>query len=113
VAVSFKFCLGDIYQAKFPFEEDKYQYKERAVLVWRLNDNQQEVLSSKITGTMGRSIWELALQPSVRSGLTKPCVIRVDQTKYIPITYFLYPRGALNAFELAAIRKLFLEYVNR
>jgi hypothetical protein len=41
----FKFNLGDIYQAKFPFEEDESRYKERAVFVWRVHNNQNEVLT--------------------------------------------------------------------
>jgi hypothetical protein len=113
MASRFKFSLGDIYQAKFPFEEDQRQYKERAVFVWRLHDNKQEVLASKITGSMGRSRWELVLQPSSHSGLTKICVVRVDQTKYLPISFFIYPRGTLNVFELAAIKNLFMEYANQ
>ncbi|MDR3165745.1 MAG: hypothetical protein LBU13_09215 [Synergistaceae bacterium] len=112
MAAQFKFKLGDIYQAKFPFEEDEHQCKERAVFVWRFHDNRQEVLSSKITGSIGRSGWELVLQPSSHSGLTKQCAIRIDQTKYLSITSFLYPRGTLNAFEIAAIQRVFMKYIN-
>jgi hypothetical protein len=87
--------------------------KERAVFVWRVHDNRREVLSSKITGSVGRNKWEFILMPGLFNGIAKRCVVCVDQTKYIPITSFIYPRETLNAFEIAAIKKLFEEYVSQ
>jgi hypothetical protein len=113
MTAKFKFSLGDIYQAKFRFEEDDRRYKERAVFVWHLHNDGQTVLSSKITGSIGRSDWELVLQLGLQSGLTKTCVVRVDQTIYLPITFFIYPRGILNVFEITAIKELYMKYLNR
>lgn len=105
------FNKGDIYQASFPFEEDETQTKDRAVFVWGMHSNQQEVLVSKITGSIRGSKWEVLLQPSEASGLTKPCVVCVDQTKYIPVSVFLFPRGTLNVFQIAEISTFLKEYL--
>jgi len=110
----FLFSRGDVYQASFPFEEDETQAKDRTVLIWMPHTEEQLVLVSKITGTMGRSRWEVPLLPAKdqTNGIVKPCVIRVDQTRYIPIRALLSPRGSLNAFEIASAEKLLREFLN-
>jgi hypothetical protein len=110
--MAFRFSPGDIFQARFPFEEDISKFKERPVFIWRIHGNKPVVLVSKITGSAGRSKWEIALRPSTRNGLVKPCVIRIDQTKYIPISSILFQRGVLGPFEISAAQKLFMKYKN-
>lgn len=109
----FRFSRGDIYQASFPYEEDEEQSKDRTVFVWQVHDNGREVLVSKVTGAIGKSKWEVPLGPTRDNGLTKPSVVRLDKTRYIPVEAFLFPRGTLSPFELAFVEERFREYMNR
>ena len=109
----FPFNRGEVYQASFPYEEDEAQIKERPIVAWVLRSNGREVLAGKITGTIGRSRWEVPLQPNSQNGLVKPSVVRVDQMRYIPIEDVLFPRGTLNAFELAAVEEMLKAYIDQ
>jgi mRNA-degrading endonuclease toxin of MazEF toxin-antitoxin module len=107
----YQFNRGDIYYADFPFEENSGKSKERTVFVWKIHENGQEVLVSKITSVIRNIEWEILLKPGIHSGIKKSCVVRVDQTRALPIGSFRLPLlGTLNPFEIEIIEPCFKKY---
>jgi len=107
----FQFNKGDVFYASFPFEENSGSSKLRTVFVWGTHPNGQEILVSKVTSVIRGIKWEVPLMPGVHSGIKKQCVIRVDQTRYLPISAFCIPvLGTLNPFEIMAVEERFKEY---
>ena len=107
----FQLSKGDIFYAAFPFDENANESKVRTVLVWEMHQNGKEVLVSKITSVIRGLKWEVLLKPGTHSGIKKECAVRVDQTRYLPISVFCIPvLGTLNPFEIIAVELRFKEY---
>jgi mRNA-degrading endonuclease toxin of MazEF toxin-antitoxin module len=107
----FQFSKGDVFYANFPFEENAGTSKLRTVLVWGMHPNGQEVLVSKITSVIRSLKWEVPLTPGVHSGIKKQSAVRLDQTRYLPMSAFCLPvLGTLNPFEIMAVELRFKEY---
>lgn len=108
----YRFSRGAVFYADFPFEEDLSKSKIRTVLVWEPHTDGTMVLASKITGVIRSIRWEVLLNPGTHNGLKKQCVIRVDQTKYLPISAFSLPAlGSLNPFEILEAELRLKEYI--
>jgi hypothetical protein len=101
---------GDILRVMFSGRVDG-QAKARPVLYW-LQDSAdpQRILVSGIFGTPSDRSWEQKLFPSTQNGLTKECVIRIDDTRYIRIDNVLSVLGSLNKFEFEVVRNLMIRY---
>ena len=85
--------------------------KRRRVLFW-LEDvmNPSRILVSGIYGTATQGKWECRLYPNQYNGLTKDCVVRIDNTRYIQASSVLELCGTLNPIEFSAVKNLMMEY---
>ncbi|MDR1019461.1 MAG: hypothetical protein LBL73_01775 [Synergistaceae bacterium] len=87
------------------------QPKARPVLFWMQGfSGTRKILVSGIFGTATARKWEQKLSPSVRNGLTKECVVRLDDTRYINADDVLRVLGSLNETEFKAVRDLMIRY---
>ena len=109
--MSYHLSKGDICYAAFPFEENAGLTKRRTVLVWDVSADKKNVTASKITGIARGWEWEVPLFPSSQNGLVKNCVIRVDQTRVLPISSFSPPIGSLSQYELNAAEDCLKKYL--
>ncbi|MDR3165643.1 MAG: hypothetical protein LBU13_08700 [Synergistaceae bacterium] len=101
---------GDILGAVFSGRVDG-QIKVRPVLYWmRHKKNTKLILVSGTFGTVTGREWELKLFPKPDNGLTKECVLRLDDTVYIGEDAIIRILGRLNVFELVEAKNMLIQY---
>ncbi|MDR3280004.1 MAG: type II toxin-antitoxin system PemK/MazF family toxin [Synergistaceae bacterium] len=71
------FKEGQIVWINFPFSDIPGE-KNRPAFVWE--DLGQEVIVSMITSQIRGDYWEVPIEPDILNNLTKPSVIKIDNT---------------------------------
>ena len=87
------------------------QTKHRPCLFWiqHKNDANLILISGIFSNASGRD-WELSLHPAIHNGLTKKCVLRLDNTIFVDKGTVVAVLGRLNSLELLAVKEKMFQY---
>lgn len=103
---------GEVWLAKFPYEEDHSQSKVRPVVVL---DNgileEYKVLSVKITSQMLRDEYDVPLLYWQNAKLRSPSIARSSKFVMLPKGVFIRKLGELHIDDLLLVETKFIEFV--
>ena len=87
---------SDVWYAKFPFEENPTNFKERPVVMMGIRDGAALALATMVTTHAPRDYFDVVLHDYIAAGLHKPSVARVSRTLVIPEDNFIHYIGTLS-----------------
>lgn len=102
---------GEIWFAKFPFEEDVNQIKSRPVVV--LNVGIIEMLVVKITKAdlKDNYYYDVPIMYWREAKLKSESILKISHTLYLPREAFDFKIGDLYEFDLKAIQERFKKFI--
>lgn len=106
-----KFTEGEVWWAKFPFEEDKTRYIIRPVVV--LAEDVLGILSVKITKHAPRNNdpYDLEIFEWSEAGLKMASTARISKTMILDEKTFVSKFGNLTPNDLTRIEAMYMQYI--
>ena len=101
----------EVWFAKFPFDEDETQSKDRPVIVLAVDDEMCSVLSLKITSTPPYSEFEIELFDWAQIPLSHISTADVSSAKFILKTDFHRKIGKLSDDDWDNVTDLYTRYL--
>jgi mRNA-degrading endonuclease toxin of MazEF toxin-antitoxin module len=104
---------GQIVWLNFPYSEILDE-KNRPAFVWE--DEGEYLIVSMITSRIRGGPWEVSVNPDIHNNLSRPSVIRIDNTILIPKTKltseFPGESGFANPFAIAMAKEKMRQWLN-
>lgn len=107
------FAVGEVWLAKFPFEEDPSKFKMRPVVVLD-KDNVVGILSVKVTTHEPRKSdpYDTDIVYWDEAGLRVASTARVSKTMRLDESRFKFQLGNLRLEDLQEIQKQYIKYIS-
>ncbi|MCL2753324.1 MAG: type II toxin-antitoxin system PemK/MazF family toxin [Defluviitaleaceae bacterium] len=99
--------VGDIILVRYPFDEDKKQFKIRPSLIIERYQDTLEILILKMTTSPPRNGFDYAIKKWNTFGLDKPSTVRISRKLVIEKASILKLLGTISNEDLSNVMKIY------